>query len=190
MAKSDVVTLVDNLSLSVTDATEVGVLYDEVVRELGFMELLTSVEVQQVDGGQATVVLEDDTVMALDVYTSDGGRLDRTSTNAVKAVFGNQWRHLVGSPVAYVKDHEDENVIRLVPTPSGSEVVTIIRTDARDDVPVWLELPLALEVLSREMARESNHQDVKFAAAASGLARMLFQLLGVAFTGTPGSEER
>lgn len=190
MAKADVVTLVDDLSLSITDSTEVGVIYDEVVRELGFLELMTSTETHALDAGEATVTFEDDAVMALELFTASGGRLDRTTTNAIRSVYGNQWRNLVGTPLAYVKDHEDENVVRLVPVPSAPETVTIVRTDARDDLPVWLELPVALEVLGREMARESDHQDVKFAAASSQLGRILFQLMGVALPGAPGSEER
>lgn len=183
MARSDVLTLVSDFGLSVTDATEVGVLYDEVVRELGFTEVLTSVEVQAVGAGQTTVVFATDTIRSLELYSSQRGKLDRSTANAARTIFGNSWRQQVGPPVMYVQDQEDDNTVRLVPIPTAPLSVSVIRVDARTDVPVWLELPLALEIVSRELSRESDHQDTKFAAGAAQLGRLLFSMLDVEFGG-------
>lgn len=188
MAKADVLTLVDDFSLSIADSDETTVLYDEVVRELGFAEVLTSTEVQTLVAKTEVLTFEDDTLRALEVHTGDVGRLDRTRTNSVRGVFGNSWRDLVGTTRAYVKDHEDEQSVRLVPKPAEALDVTVIRTDRRDDVPLWLELPVALEVLSREMSRESDHQDVTFSTAAARLSRLLFALLGIELSAMRGGE--
>lgn len=179
MSRSDVITLVDDLALGVTNATEVGIFYDEVVRELGFTELLTSTEVKPMTVGQATVQFATDTIRSLELYTDRSGKLDRTTVNAVKAVYNNQWKSLSGTPIAYCQDQENDNTVRLVPAPDAPITITIIRVDSRLDVPVWLELPIALEVLSREMSRESAYQDVKFAVACARLARLLFDMLGI-----------
>lgn len=181
MSRSEIITLVDDFSLGVSDATEVGVLYDEVVRELGFLEVLTSREDQVVVAGQGTVTLAVDTIRSLEIYSSEVGKLDRTTAQAMQAVLGNSWRSERGTTVAYVQDQENDNTVRLVPVPDAGMVVSVIRTDARLDVPVWLELAVAMEVLSREMGRESGHQDVMFAGAAAQVGRFLFGLLGVDF---------
>jgi hypothetical protein len=183
MAKADVVTLVSDFSGSVTDAVEVGVLYDEVVKELGFVELLTSVEVQNVGAGQDTLEFATDTIRSLEVYSDQVGKLDRTTAHALRAIFGNGWRGLKGTTVAYVQDQENDNTVRLVPIPEGPMSVSVVRVDSREDVPIWLELPIAFEVLNREMGRESNHQDVKFAALSGEVGKLLLSLLGIAFSG-------
>lgn len=181
MAKDDVLTLVTDFSLNVADADETDVLYDEVVRELGFLEVLTSTETQVVEDHQAVVVLATDTIRLLELYSSEGGRLDSTTVNMVRAILGNNWRDQVGYPRAYVQDQENDNTVRLVPKPVAPLQVTAIRSDSRTDVPVWLELPLALEILSREMSRESDHQDIAFGAACAQFSRLLFNILGVSF---------
>lgn len=179
LSRSDVITLVDDLSLSVTNSTEVGVLYDEIVRELGFAEVLTSTEVHNIDAGQSVLEFEMDTIRSLEMYSSQVGRLDKASEVAVRAVYGNGWRGMKGVTRAYVQDQQDESSVRLVPIPSAPFTITVIRVDRRLDVPHWLELPLSLEILSREMMRESDHQDMKLAMSSTKLGRLIFALLGV-----------
>lgn len=185
MARSDVLTLVDTFSLSVADATESGIYYDEIVRELGFSEVLTSTEVQSVSAQQGTLTLAPDTIRALEMYSSAVGKLDTTNTNALRAIYGNSWKRLGGTTVAYSQDEENDNTVRLAPVSANPITMTIVRTDARTDVPVWLELPIALEILSREMSRESDHQDVKFAVACAKVGQLLFNLLGVMLSNKP-----
>jgi hypothetical protein len=55
--------------------------------------------------------------------------------------------------------------------------VVVFHTETRQDLPAWLELPVALEVAAREMERESNHRHLPFAATAHQLASVLFSMV-------------
>ena len=58
-----------------------------------------------------------------------------------------------------------------------SDGIGVIYTEARDDLPVWLELPVALLVVAREMARESAHRDPEFSQACALVGAMVLQFV-------------
>lgn len=178
MAQADVLTLVDDLSLGQANATEAAIFYAEIIRELGFFELLTSTEtiVQQADVN--TYELATSTIMDMEYYNSTGF-LTKADGKGLGSVFGSDWRNRKGSPIAISQDQEDESAFRLVPAPLNDDTITIIRTETRTDVPSWLELPIAFEILSREFQRESDHQDTELATTCKLTATLLFNLVGV-----------
>ena len=59
--------------------------------------------------------------------------------------------------------------------------VTVFATGTRTDLPYWLELPVAMEIVFRDYFRESDHQDIEFARVAGLLAQVLFALVEVEF---------
>lgn len=179
MARADVLQLVSDLALSQSDATEVGVLYDEVVRELGFYEFLTGTEQIAVSANAAAYKVATDTIRILEVIDSTVGRLDRVDGRSLRSVFGAGWRNKVGTPIAHTATEASSDTIQLVPIPQQPSTLTVIRTEARTDVPVWLELAIALEIVHREFLRESNHQDIAYAQTARDLANMLLAMLGL-----------
>lgn len=178
MAKADVLQLVTDLGVTTVDQTEIGIFYDEVVRELGFNEILTGTELVPVKAGNPEYILVEDTMRALEFH-ANGGRLDPIDITSLQSVFGVGWRTRTGTPLGYTQEEENEKTFRLVPSPTQDDTITVIRTEARTDVPVWLELPIALDVLGREYQRESDHQDVAFAQIARQLSLLLFKLVGV-----------
>lgn len=178
MSRSDVLTMVSDLCLAQSDATEVGVLYDEIVRELGFYDVLVGTETIAVAAGTATYPLAAENMRVLEVDALTG-RLDRASGSALRAVYGAGWQQRSGTPVAFTSEDEDSHVLRLVPVPLRADTLTVIRAETRVDVPYWLELGIAFEILHREFMRESDHQDVEFAGVARGIANLLLALVGV-----------
>lgn len=178
MAKTDVLDLVSDFSLGQANATEAEVFYDEIIRELGFIEVLTGTENITVHAGTGSYTLASDTIRALEFYNT-AGYLTKAAYSGLGALFGSSWRTRTGSPLAVTVEDENNNSFALVPTPNHNDTLTVIRTEARTDVPVWLELPIALEILSREFLRESDHQDLEFSNLAKTMATLFFNLVGV-----------
>lgn len=179
MSKADVLQLVSDLSAAQSDDVEVGVLYDEVIRELGFYEVLTNLE-RRVLPASANGIFKQSpsTLRSLEIAWNQR-RLDRVQEYTLRAVYGATWRSRVGDPMAVTVWDESEGELRLVPRPREGGEVQTLRTETRDELPYWLELPVALMVTHREFMRESNHQDVEFAGAALGLAHLFLNLVGV-----------
>jgi hypothetical protein len=178
VAKADVLQLVTDFGVSDVDQDEISIYHDEIVRELGFREVLTGTETIPVTAGTPEYALADDTIRALEVHLASG-RIDPNSIQALQSVLGVNWRNQSGSVLAYTSDEQDDDDIRLVPIPAQNDTLTIIRTETRTNLPVWLELPVALEILHREYQRESDHQDVAFAEHAHLMSVALFTLVGV-----------
>jgi hypothetical protein len=179
MSRTDVLQLVSDFSLGVEDSTEVGVFYDEIVRELAFRDILTSTQPLPVTAGTSEYAVAVDTIATLEVH-SNQGVLHRIHNSGLGAIFGSTWRTQVGSPVAYTQDNINEDTIQLIPIPDASDVLTIIRSETRVDVPTWLELPIAFEILAREFLRESDHQDIEFSTTCQLFATLIFSLVGIA----------
>jgi hypothetical protein len=187
VAQADVLTLVDDLSLGQANATEAAIFYAEIIRELGFIELLTGTETIAVHAGTSSYTLATDTIRALEFYNTSGF-LTKAAYRGLGALFGSSWRNRTGSPLAVTVEDENNNSFSLVPSPNYDDTLTVIRTETRTDVPVWLELPIAMEILNREFLRESDHQDIEFAGLAKMIANLLFNLVGVFFNAQETSQ--
>lgn len=179
MARADVLQLVQDFTLAQADATEAGVFYDELVRELGFYEFVTGTESISVISNTPSYKVAEDTIRVLEVIDDVHGRLDRIDGRSLRSVFGASWRLRLGSPLAHTATDEDSDTVRLVPIPLQPSTLTIIRTESRVDMPVWLELGLAFEIIHRDFIRESAHQDIAFAQVARNIANALFSMVGL-----------
>lgn len=177
--KSDVLALVDDLLLKPDTTGDAEDFYAEVIRELGFREFLTGTRTQQVMDGVPQYTVATDTIRVLESHLGHIGRLDPVSGQTLRAAFGSNWRDRTGSPYHITRTDQSSNVVRLFPTPDCDSELTFIRTETRDDLPYWLELPVALEVTSRLLIRESPNQDPEFANQAKRLSTLFFSLLGL-----------
>ena len=179
MAKADVLTLVDDLLLKPDTTGDAEDFYDEVIRELGFREFLTGTRTQAVVDGTSQYTLATDTIRVLESHLGHSGRLDPVSGQSLRAAYGASWRDRKGTPLHITRTDNSSNVVTLFPAPDCDSNLTFIRTETRDDLPYWLELPVALEVTARLLIRESPNQDIEFANQAKRLATLLFTLLGL-----------
>lgn len=179
MAKADVTALVTSLALSQDNTTETSIFYDEIVRELGFLDVLTGTETITITPNVAVYETAADTIRSLEFHSGIRGFLTRSDGKGLGSLFGADWRNRKGTPLAVSQDQEDDEAFRLVPIPDTGDTLTIIRTENRTDVPVWLELPIAFEILYREFGRESDHQDTMLSDLCKLIADMLYKLVGV-----------
>lgn len=191
--KSNVLQLVQNLSSSQADATAIDRFYDDVVRDLGQRPWLTQATLISVTAGTAVYTPATSVIRILDVYYDN--RVLRKATKQELESIDAQWRDLRGSPFAYVSEDETAKDFRIVPNPEVSSkdfiflfgspfgldypeyAVAIVHTETRIDLPAWLEMPVAFEILRREFIRESDHKDAEFAAACGQLSDLLFLLV-------------
>lgn len=199
MAKADVLTLVDLLAGTRSDSASLATTatrdayYDEAVSEHGLVrEGAMEAEFIAVAAGTAVYNFPDAAVRVL-AWLYDSTPLRATNRRALEA-YDADWRSRKGSPVSFTMQDEDARMARVVPVPEAPGLalgiatpfsgafpdgnLTAIYTDGGEDHPVWDELWLALEVISREFARDSDHMDIEFATAAMQLAAVVRILVG------------
>lgn len=186
-------TLASDLALGQGDPATADALYGEIVLSLRARQLLVSVTLLEHD---AENPLYDAPEAALELLAViyDDRQLSHMPTGAIESVQVN-WRDLRGSPLAFVTETEGDRRFRLYPVPDTAStpatfstgipfgtdypgyILAVIATEARRDLPAWLELPVALELVGREFSRESAHRDTVFAGACAELASRLLDVV-------------
>lgn len=196
MSRATTITYANTLLDSLGDTTQLGQFYDELSFEVarGVWEDVVSVTdaafVRGV-GGTALYVYPSTAVRLLSVHY-DSKQLAET-TPAEADVYDRTWRVTPGDPIAYTEADEDDFTVRLVPVPAvtgidptGStpysfttwpnEAVAFIFTDGTTDVHSDEEMWFALEMVARELARDSNHHDANASELAKNLADLFRKL--------------
>lgn len=173
MAKADVLDLVEDFGVNGVNEDEIDVFYDEIIRELGAFEVLVGTELVSVLSGQAEYMVSGENVKVFEIHHSTRGRLDMVSEQGLRAALGASWMSRTGTPIAATMDQQGGESFRLVPVPNQDATLTMLVSERKDDVPKWLELIIALQILHREYARESDHQDIQLAQAALALSSIL-----------------
>lgn len=189
--KEDVLTLAQDLSLQQGDPATASALYDEAVLALHGRPLLVGMTFLEHDAENSVYDVPDAALELLAVFYDDR-QLSSMTRQAIESIQPD-WRDRRGPPRAFVTETEGDRRFRLWPVPDTAStpesfvfgepfgrdypgyILVVLATEARRDVPAWLELPLALEVLGREFARESNHRDPVFAGACAELAVLLLE---------------
>ena len=195
MPKADVLTLVSTLSDSVADTTQITNYYNDVVFEMAQGVFpgpsLTGAAFVEVVAGTANYAFPVDAVRVL-LLNYDTTDLPKEGERGA-TLFNKDWRADQGRPAAFIVTDENRRTVSLVPVPDTdgqavgvltpfsatfpAENLTFIYTEERDDVHLDEELPLALEILAREFARDSNHHDAQASDFAKKLAGLLFGLV-------------
>lgn len=192
--RADVLALVQLLANNAADTALINSFYDEMVITLAEQRWLTQASLLTFTEGSTTVNLPGNAIEILDLFY-DNTPLTELNLEDLKMIFGESWRNQKGYPRAYTLEAETKKTIEVCPAPSfpASPVIpihglpigwdyptyngVIINSETRNDVPVYLELPLALMILEREYTRESDHQDLAFAGASGTLAKMLLEFM-------------
>ena len=182
MARADVIALAQDLG-KFGDATSISDYYDEIVRELGLFELLVDPVPIGVDVELAAYQMPVPVIRTLELISDRYGTLNPVDRVTLRSVHGTGWTHRVGNPVAFTQEEQSDNAFRLFPIPDQADELTALVTGTRIDLPYWLELPVALEIVFREYSRESDHQDIEFARTAGLLAQLMFTLVEIEFRG-------
>lgn len=177
--KADVLALTQTLCLDVADADEISQYYDEIIRELGFGEVIVETDIIETDANQPFYTFSHESLNILEVHQDQAGRLSPENGNALRASQGASWRLKRGTPSAFTQDQTNSDDLRLFPIPTSPGELTVIQTVEVDDILEYLELPIALEICNREFLRESGHQDVEFAVVSHALSQFFFNLVRV-----------
>ena len=191
MAKADVLSLVDRLSTGLRDSTVADNYYDRIVFEHGLSRTsLTNAAYVAGAADTLSYTLPTTAIRILGIFYDDVWIYLEDMRGL--EMFDPQWRSRPGEPRVYTYDMEDQNVVDLVPVPrrAGGTIgadtpftafprdnLTMVFTANLADVQPWEELATACEILAREFARDSNHQDQTAAKAWRGVADILFTVL-------------
>jgi hypothetical protein len=187
MAKADVLSLVNRLSTGLRDSTAADNYYDRIVFEHGLART-SLVNAAYVAGVADTLsyTLPPTAIRVLGIFYDDVWLYEEDQRGL--EMFDPHWRSLPGEPRTYTYDMEDQNTVDLVPVPrrAGATIggdtpftafprdnLTFVFTANLADVQPWEELFTSCDILAREFARDSDHQDQAVAKAWRGLADVL-----------------
>lgn len=169
--------------------------YDDVVTDLAQAAMWMVLEVVPTTPGRAiydrparvadlVTVFYDDTMLSLATHRE----MDAVSPD---------WRLHTGRPTAYLFEDVSYDMFQVYPIPvDGGETATVpvhgapfgldypvgslalLATAKVADMPVWMDLPLALSLLVREYSRPSPHMDPGFAEGCKSLGTLLASMVG------------
>lgn len=193
MAKADVLSLVTNFSNSQADPTLADDYYDNVMTDLAQQPWLIGGHLIAVGANTGEFTLTATEGKLLGVFY-DNWLLDRTTERALEQHNPN-WRDAFGTPVAYLTENEPAKTFRIYPIPTlASQPLSFVFgeplgrdyplytlaafvTEIRANVPAWMEMAVAWQVLAREYGHESNHRDDDFAMVSQQIADVLFSMV-------------
>ena len=187
MAQADVLSLIDAIGHLDDTSTRLR-FYQDAVFDLGRRGWLTGDDsAQRLTSGTATYTpASGDAIDILGVLYGDRMLPEVNVTELI--IHDRDWRDRRGDPVAYTFEDETTNTFRLYPTPEfvpasqGATVdpnrLWIFLTETRANVPAWLEWPLVFDVLQRDLAYPSAHQDLAFSERAGRLAELFYRMVG------------
>ena len=189
MSKSNVVSIVNFLSLSGNDANSTDQYYDDTIKDFSQMKPFTNITLVSLTAETSQYTLPDDVVNVEEMFY-DSTIIQRTDTKTLNTL-NHEWRDQTGPPVAYITEEETSKQFRLYPNPDTTSKdfiflfgepfgrdfpeysVGIAHTEIRDDNPDWMDFLLALKVTSKEHQRDSDIMDPNFAKLTNELADLL-----------------
>jgi len=189
MSKSLTISFVDTMSLDQNDDSSTDTFYRDVIKDLSQVELFTDVRLISITKGTTSYTIPDDVVNILEMFY-DSSVIPQSTVNSLNAL-NQEWRDLVGRPVAHIVEEETTKLFRLYPEPDvGSKdfsfllgeplgrdfpeySVGIVHTEIRDNNPDWLDYIIGLKVIAREHQKNSDIVDPQFASFCDQLADLL-----------------
>ena len=175
MSKTDVQTLVNLISNGQYDTTLFDGFYQDVMNDLGLANWHTTTATISVAAGSDSIALPS-TLLNLLMLIYDGDVMSDLSLRELESLdYG--WRNAKGRPIAYTRQSETAKSVEIYPTPTLTLNATSIHSEYRTDCLPYLDIPIALKILQREYARESDHNDLELAGYAGAMADTLLELM-------------
>jgi len=207
--KATLLTLIGTLCVDLDHSTTLAVFYDDAIDELGRRPQPPFVEYgfQKVTAATATYdsnAIEDgagntlSTLLRILYLFHDDTLLYPENAVNIEA-YSEDWEGDSGTPIAYTTDSLTQNatdrLIQLYPNPDttgdtiaavgwGStfpddDLAYIFSENREADIEDYYALPLIFDILAREFAYPSDHQDFAYASTCRMLADFLYQLAGI-----------
>lgn len=187
--KADVIALAQILCADQADALTLDGYYDDAMTSVARAGLFVETLLIPLASDQATVEPPAATVHVVAVCYDNR---DLASTDLIDLEsISPQWRDMIGTPYGYTQEDETTATFRMFPIPQipskafsfihgepmgidfPAYAVAVFLAQAVEDVPRWMDLPLAFGLLAREFGRDSAHMDANFASACAEFGKML-----------------
>jgi hypothetical protein len=193
MSKSTVLQLIDDIAFGMESASPVGAFYDDLMWDAARWGVSTNVVLIPATARFPTYTTPANEARIYGIFYDDV-LLSLMTLRQLEAV-NAQWRDELGRSRSYISQDEPEHSFTVYPTPNedsqsfvflfGSPLgrdfparaLGAIIGERRDDLPGWLDIPLALSVLGREYERDSEHADPTFAKACRSIGAQLLALV-------------
>lgn len=191
MNKSTIIQLVEDIARVTLDPDTIARYYDDALEDVCKFDrppLVTS-EMIEITAGTATYDYPTDAVKIVNAFY-DSTQLLPCIISALDA-YSDDWRDDSGDPWAFTRDETDKDTYTLYPNPQSSsgafsfpnaapmgedfpdDTVVLIYSQRRDDdIPDWLVFVLVFDILAREFARPSDHQDAEFSDACRSASQL------------------
>jgi hypothetical protein len=189
MSRADVLTKAQFYAHDLADNSALDRFCSELIYELGRSAHLVNTAIVPVSSGAAIYSYPTNAIEMLDVFYDDkilsAERQETIEQNA------RTWQATAGTPSAWVKEMENKQELRIYPTSSATtgdlsypnaeplgvdmpdNAFVMLFTEYRPDPLVWMEDWMALEIASREFARESDHTDAAMAKVCGEIGQLL-----------------
>ena len=209
LIRATLLTVAGSICLDLDDSTTLAQFYDDAIDELGKLPNPPFIErgFQKVVSGTATYdhnAIEDGAgntlstlLRPLYIFYDDTLMYPESETSLQS--YSEDWEADSGTPVAYTSDDVDasatDRLIQLYPKPdaTGDAIaavgwgstfpdndLTYFFSEGREtDIEDYYALPLIFDILSREFAYPSDHQDLEYSAICRLLADFLYKLVEV-----------
>ena len=186
--RADILALASTIGLSTMDAIMLDRYYTEALIALAHTDVQLDARIVPVTAGEpryAIGAFAPDTVKIAAAFF--GTREITESPQISLEAASRAWQtDTAAAPIAFVTEHEDHHVMRLYPIPNTTsagavlapdpfglnypldQLVVLIGDDDESAAP-WLDLPLALSLIARELARASEHRDPQVVEMATRL---------------------
>jgi hypothetical protein len=193
MSQASVLSLAMQIANSQQQSPQTENYYTDAMADLAKQAIFNTVSIIGTTAGIAEYALPATTSKILGVLYDDV-MLSEVHLRELEAV-DPQWRDTHGRPRAWTQDEVSKLSLRLFPIPVTSnpapvfpnaaplgidypiDCLVVLHSEIRADLPPWMDLPMALGVLSREFARDSPHMDEPFAKACQDAAQLLFAMV-------------
>lgn len=181
MTKTTIKTLVQDLCYDKATDAQIGTYFDDVMEEIcklpncPFIDTYTDASVD----GTSDYTYPTSAVRILAIFYN-AIPLSYVTVPELEA-YDRDWRALTGDPYFYTFEDVSTRTYTLIPQPdTDDDDIVVVHTDNRStDIEDWIGLSIALAILSREFARPSDHQDIKFSEACKAGAQILQQAAGI-----------
>ncbi len=195
MPKADTLALTQMLAVQSADAATIEAFYNDTMVELAAENWFCVAEVIPLLPAQLKIELGNIVNLLALIY--DDADLGMVSLRLIEFIDAG-WRQRVGRPTSYVREDENAKTVALYPQPDvpSNPLTMLLGEPLGSDYPVYsavkffsqapldplqpffyLELVVALRILSREFTRESDHQDQEYGGAAQALSDLFKSML-------------
>ena len=183
LTQDNIVDLANIIAGTTGSTTTMNIYYDEVMRNLGtrFNPPLFESTTFAISSGTASYAWPSTACSVLAIYSSAGREILQANRTELDA-YDDGWRASTSTDSYhfYCVEEDTQRSFRLYPIPSTASTGTVIMGVASSaDVPDYFSFYVACNILAREFAKPSDHQDKQFAAAAEDVAKLFGMLIGV-----------